>query len=68
MCLGAIKESAKRRGEVRRIYNQQTEVSQTDDQILRQPVRELESMKETDACPGTVRQPYTHSQTRTETL
>lgn len=54
-----------------RIYIQQAGVSQTDDQMLRQPVRELKSMEETDACLGRVRQPNTHSQagahTRTHT-
>ena len=47
-----------------RIYIQQAGVSQTDDQMLRQPVRELKSMEETDACLGRVRQPNTHSQAR----
>lgn len=37
-----------------RIYIQQAGVSQTDDQMLRQPVRELKSMEETDACLGRV--------------
>lgn len=34
-------------------------LSQTDDQILRPPVRELESMKESDACLKTQWQPKT---------
>lgn len=41
-------------------------MSQTDDQILRQPVRELESMKESDACLRTLRQPNTHSHIHTQ--
>lgn len=44
-------------------------LSQTDDQILRQPVRELESMKESDVCLKTQWQPNTllctHMHTRT---
>lgn len=41
-------------------------MSQTDDQILRQLVRELESMKESDACLRTLWQPNTHSHIHTQ--
>lgn len=43
-------------------------LSQTDDQILRQPVRELESMKESDACLRTLWQPNTLLHTHTQKI
>lgn len=55
----------KKRGEGQR-GEKKGGLSQTDDQILRQPVRELESVKESDACRRTLWQPNTHSHIHTQ--
>lgn len=43
-------------------------LSQPHDLMLRQTVRELQSVVETDVCLGTLWQPNTHSHTHTHTV